>query len=172
MVKTIRRAITALTMGATFDAAGQYRYLLWRSWDDTLPRVSFVMLNPSTADAQTDDPTIRRCISFAHRWGYGSLEALNLFAYRTPNPKVLQQAADPIGLENDRHLIAASQRSQTLILAWGNWGNLHQRDQAVLSLLHNCEKTYCLGINRSGQPRHPLYTKGDTVLTPISLSRR
>jgi hypothetical protein len=150
--------------GATLDRV--YRYRLWREWNPDAPRVSFVMLNPSTADAKTDDPTIRRCLGFAQSWGYGSLEVVNLFAYRATDPQELRGAADPIGAENDRYLIAASQRAQTLILAWGNWGKLHQRDQAVLRLLAECCKVYCLGINRSGQPRHPLYVRSDAVLLP------
>lgn len=153
-------------MGATFDSTGKYRYRLWREWDADAPPIAFVMLNPSTADADSNDPTIRRCVGLARSWGYGAIEVVNLFAYRATDPKALRQVTDPIGEENDRHLIAAARRSQTLILAWGNWGTLHQRDRTVWQLLSPCQ-AYCLGINRSGQPRHPLYVRGDA--TPIPL---
>jgi hypothetical protein len=150
-------------MSVTFDATGKYRYVLWREWQENALSVSFIMLNPSTADAHTDDPTIRRCIGFARSWGYGALEVVNLFAYRATQPIELRRAPDPVGKDNDRYLLAAGQRSQLVILAWGNWGSLNQRDRAVLHLLGDRRDIYCLGRTRSGQPRHPLYLKGDTV---------
>ena len=73
--------------GADFSECGRYRYKLWRTWDDVRPVVMFIMLNPSTADATADDPTIRRCIGFAHDWGYGGVRVGNLFAWRTPYPQ-------------------------------------------------------------------------------------
>jgi hypothetical protein len=124
------------------------------------------MLNPSTADASKNDPTIHRCIQFAQSWGYGSLEVVNLFAYRTTTPIELQRIADPIGSKNDHYLVQAGQRAQMLILAWGNWGNLLGRDQAVLKLVNSHQSVYCLGINQSGLPRHPLYVKGTTMPYP------
>ena len=78
---------------------GDYRYLLWREWDNSHKTVSFIMLNPSRADAQVNDPTITRCINFAKSWGYGRLEVVNLFAYRTPKPSLLKQAAEREGRE-------------------------------------------------------------------------
>ncbi len=96
--------------GADFDGTGAYRYSLWREWDSRRPIVAFVMLNPSTADAAKDDPTIRRCASFARSWGYGSLEVVNLFAYRASEPKRLRQTPDPIGPANDDYLVDAADR--------------------------------------------------------------
>lgn len=152
------------SMSAIFDATGQYRYWLGREWEQTAPRVGFVMLNPSRADAVVDDPTIRRCVGFARSWGYGSLEVVNLFAYRSPSPKILNQVSDPVGQENDRTLQAFGQRVDRIILAWGNWGKLQERDRAVLELF-NSSLLYCLGITKLGQPCHPLYLKAD--LQPI-----
>jgi len=117
------------------------------------------MLNPSRADAVVDDPTIRRCIGFARDWGYGGLEVVNLFAYRAVHPTDLARSPDPVGEENDRYLASLHQRVERVILAWGNWGTLHGRDRAVLSLLTETKRFYCLGVTRSGQPRHPLYLK-------------
>ena len=153
--------------GATLDPTGRYRYLLWRQWAADRPAVGFVMLNPSTADAIADDPTIRRCLRFAQSWGKGSLWIVNLFAYRTPKPQHLRQVADPIGPDNDRYLLKTQQQVQTLVAAWGNWGNLQNRDRTVLQLLQKKGRLYCLGITQRQQPRHPLYLRCDTSLLPF-----
>ena len=155
-------------MGATIDPTGQYRYSLWRQWDDR-PQITFIMLNPSTADANTNDATIRRCIGFARAWGYGRLEVVNLFAYRTTHPRSLMQIEDAIGPDNDRHLLQASQQAQKVILAWGNWGRLHDRHQQVLQLLQgqllqSQSFLYHFGITQAGYPRHPLYLSHQTRL--------
>ncbi len=124
------------------------------------------MLNPNQADATVNDPTIRRCIGFAQEWGYGGLEVVNLFAYRAKNPPLLKQIDDPIGVDNDRYLFTLEDRVETIILAWGNWGTLRGRDRAVIACL-NSQQVYCLGITKTGQPRHPLYLKRDTLLTKL-----
>ncbi len=159
--------------GACFDATGTYRYSLWRVWNWTSPRLAFIMLNPSTADTQCDDATIRRCIGFAQSWGYGSLEVVNLFSLRTPYPQTLRQVADPVGVDCDAHLLAAVERAEQVIVAWGNWGCLYSRDRVVLDLLaaprlHT--KLHCLGMNQSGQPCHPLYLKRDVQPLPFGCS--
>src|SRR4028119_2392792 len=92
--------------GAIFDPTRTYRYALWRTWDAARPPVAFVLLNPSTADARRDDPTIRRCANFARTWGFGGLEVVNLFAFRATHPTDLKCAADPVGPQNDVHLHA------------------------------------------------------------------
>lgn len=155
--------------GAVFDPSDEYRYSLWRTWDSALPRVAFVMLNPSTADHRIDDPTIRRCMGFARQWGYGSLSVVNLFAYRTPSPAALARAADPVGPDNDRYLRAACRRARDIVLAWGTHGSLHGRDRAVLDLLGRGRKPLlCLGTTRDGHPRHPLYLPRDTRPQQVS----
>jgi hypothetical protein len=163
----------AMEMGAVFDSTGRYRYTLWRSWNPDASRLVFVMLNPSTADAHTNDATIRRCIQFAQAWGYGALEVVNLFALVATYPQTLRQAADPIGAECDRYLLEAAFRGDRVVLAWGNWGQLHRRDEGVLNLLSQ-QKLYCLGMNQSGQPRHPLYLRKDIkpIDYPIHTSRQ
>ncbi|NJR62516.1 MAG: DUF1643 domain-containing protein [Cyanobacteria bacterium CRU_2_1] len=154
-----------MEMGAIFDPTGIYRYALWRSWNPLLPRIVFIMLNPSTADSHINDPTIRRCIQFAQTWGYGTLEVVNLFGLKTTDPQELLKKDDPVGVECDRHLGVAIDRAEQILVAWGNWGCLHQRDRVVMEQLPSKKKVYCLGINRSGQPRHPLYVKRDTLPT-------
>ena len=84
---------------------GNYRYLLWREWDTNNKTISFIMLNPNSADAEVNDPTITRCINFALSWGYGRLEVVNLFAYRTSKPSLLKQVTEPIGIDNDRFIL-------------------------------------------------------------------
>ncbi|OLP20211.1 hypothetical protein BST81_01925 [Leptolyngbya sp. 'hensonii'] len=148
-------------MGAIFDATATYRYTLWRAWEQGNSRLCFILLNPSTADATQNDPTIRRCLGFARSWGFASLEVVNLFAYRATDPLQLRQVQDPIGAENDQYLMQAIGRSQRTILAWGNRGTWKNRHQAVLELLSPNQAAYCLGLTQIGQPRHPLYTKSN-----------
>jgi hypothetical protein len=158
--------------GAIFDTTATYRYLLWRQWDDRLPAIGFIMLNPSQADATVNDPTIRRCLGFAQRWGYGRLEVVNLFAYRCTRPGALRQVADPIGADNDRHLIALAQRVEHIILAWGNWGSVGDRASDVLSLFDDRSALFCLAVTQQGQPGHPLYLKNSQMPIPFDLTRR
>ncbi len=141
---------------------GDYRYLLWREWDSFNKTVAFIMLNPSRADAEINDPTITRCIKFSQSWGYGRLEVVNLFAYRTPKPSLLKQATQPIGKDNDRYIVEAVKRSDRVILAWGNHGTWQQQDLYVLQLLKNHNHLYSLGMTKKGCPRHPLYLRSNT----------
>lgn len=154
--------------GAIFDPTRNYRYLLWRRWNPEAPRLTFVMLNPSRANETDNDPTIRRCVHFAQHWGYGSLEVVNLFSLITPDPNVLKQAPDPIGIDCDRHLLDAAHRADRILIAWGNWGCLHQRDQTVLALLTPYNPIYCLRQNQAGQPRHPLYVPNHIQPSPYN----
>ncbi|HEV2237789.1 MAG TPA: DUF1643 domain-containing protein [Ktedonobacterales bacterium] len=144
--------------------AGVFRYLLWHRWNEELPRLLWVMLNPSTADGNTDDPTMRKCRTFSAAWGYGGFEAVNLFALRTPYPRALKSAADPVGSENDRFIAAAAGRASAIVVAWGNHGTFQRRDRAVLDLLarDGVRALLCLGMTRQHSPRHPLYLAGGT----------
>ncbi len=142
--------------GARIDPTGTYRYLLWRIWDTNKPRVLFVMLNPSTADAETDDPTIRRCIGFAKSWGYGSLQVVNLFAYRATNPEELRKCADPIGPRNDDYIEEGLESANRVIMAWGTKGTLLGRDRIVKEILKPF-RPHCLQLSKDGHPKHPLY---------------
>ncbi len=151
--------------GAVLDKTGLYRYSLWREWSINTPKLVFIMLNPSKADANIDDPTLRRCIGFAKSWGFGSLLVINLFAYRSAKPSELRQVNDPVGAQNDRYLKKAIKSADKVVVAWGNNGKLMQRDQAVLKFLSkNNLQPYCLGITKTGYPRHPLYVESCTKL--------
>lgn len=148
---------------ATISRCGQYRYRLERIWNDALPPVHWIMLNPSTADATQDDNTIRRVISFSQSWGYGSAIVLNLFAYRTPHPRLLQQASDPIGPRNDKHL---AEISEPVVAAWGSHIFAQARAEEVLRFLPR--EIVCLGQNKNGSPKHPLYV--GSAVVPILYS--
>lgn len=145
--------------GATFDASGAYRYHLWREWDQSRPPVTFVMLNPSSADADRDDPTILRCIGFARGWGYGRLEVVNLFAWRAASPRDLFSAIAPEGPANREYLARVA--GATRVLAWGNHG---RRAPAGALQLAVGGDTRCLGLTAIGQPRHPLYVRAGCEL--------
>ncbi|MEM9503487.1 MAG: DUF1643 domain-containing protein [Cyanobacteria bacterium P01_E01_bin.43] len=150
---------------AEFDSTRQYRYWLKRQWHGARPAISLIMLNPSRADHQQDDPTLRRCIGLAQQRQYGSLMVVNLFAYCTASPKVLKTVSQPVGVGNDEHILQACETADTIVVAWGNAGSLQQRDRAVLELLKPYrERLYCLGQNQTGQPRHPLYVPRQTEL--------
>ncbi len=152
---------------ATFDQTGQYRYRLTRRWQSQGDAITFILLNPSRADHQQDDPTLRRCIGFAQVWGFGGLTVVNLFAYCTPYPQKLQAAADPIGPDNDAHLLQVCAQDNPIVLAWGNRGM--GRDLDVLALLNPLHpQLYHLGLTQKGHPRHPLYLPRGASLHPWS----
>jgi hypothetical protein len=103
--------LSPLCSRATFDTTRRYRYRLIHDWTGSPERVAFIMLNPSTADERTLDPTIRRCIGFAKAWGFGGIDVVNLFAWRTTDPAALARVADPIGPRNDGMIAAALRQS-------------------------------------------------------------
>lgn len=148
-----------LKSGATFSPDKKYRYKLWRIWDSTKPKCSFIMLNPSTADAIVLDPTVRRCLDFARLWGYGSLIVGNIFALRSTDPKELYKSEDPIGTGNDEALLDIVKNSDIAITAWGTHGAFTKRGAKVLSMLlpDHVEKMAHLGFTNNGEPIHPLY---------------
>jgi len=132
----------------------QYRYALTWVWDYKKLLIGFVGLNPSTADATEDDPTIRRCIGLTKKHNFGGFVMLNLFAYRATDPKELLVAQDPIGPLNDGMLEILSQLTLLNVVCWGNNGSILKRSAQVFKLVPN---KFCLEINGSGQPKHPLY---------------
>ncbi len=145
-------------MKAIFDASGKYRYYLMREWAHGEGTCLFIMLNPSTADAEKDDPTIRKCIGFAKEWGFQKLEVVNLFAYRATDPKELATVRDPVGLGNDSYLVSCSRNAQMVICAWGTKGAILGRDMIVASALMDRHiDLHFIRQTKAGHPGHPLY---------------
>jgi len=148
--------------GALFSPCETWRYSLTRAWDERLPRLCFMMLNPSTADADFDDATTRRVLRMADEWGYGSYEAVNLFALRSVSPKKLREVSDPVGPENNQAILRAVGRANLTVAAWGTHGSYLGRDKDVLALLPMMA-LYCLHVTKEGHPGHPLYLKGNVM---------
>lgn len=150
---------------ATISDDGLYRYSLVRRWAQKGGPATFVMLNPSTADALVDDPTIRRCVGFARSWGCAGIVVVNLYALRATRPVHLWEAADPVGPDNDRFLEVAVRRAAAtgapLLGAWG--ANAKPgRVEALLELVkREGASLEALGVTKWGQPRHPLYLPAD-----------
>jgi hypothetical protein len=128
------------------------------------------MLNPSTADALSDDPTIRRCSDFARRWQFGALDVVNLFAWRSTDPEALLRVEDPVGYANSAAISRVASTASRIVLAWGS----HKRIAKLLVPRANLIRDYLLlmgpdvghlGINADGQPRHPLYLSKTTKFT-------
>ncbi len=140
---------------AQISQCQRYRYTLVRQWSDAEPCGLWIMLNPSTADAERDDPTIRKCMELSRRAGHGGIVVVNLFAYRATDPKSLRDAADAIGPENDGVLARETERAGMIVAAWGNHGALKNRDVEAKRLIHRT--MYHFGLTKMGQPRHPLY---------------
>jgi len=152
---------------AVISDCGKYRYSLGRIWGDLEAPDSkgyamFIGLNPSTADATLDDPTIRRCVGFAKDWGYDGLQMANLFAFRATDPKVMLKAVDPIGPDNDLALTTLAMGSAVVVAAWGTHGVYMGRDIQVKEMFPNL---HYLKLTVAGHPSHPLYLP--KTLTPI-----
>lgn len=163
-------ALNLGTCSAVID--GPYRYRLDRTWDAAKDSVLFVMLNPSTADAAEDDPTLRRCIHFAQRERYGSLIVVNLFAWRATDPADLLKAnkdgEDIAGEDSNGMINHAANNAKAIILAWGSMGGLFpERTKEVTHIVGRSGRPlWTLGTCCNGQPRHPLYLANDTKLQP------
>ena len=167
-VLVVTRALGWYAASASISDDGLYRYSLERRWDPTYsrtqPTMAFVMLNPSTADGGSDDPTIRRCISFAKREGCGALNVVNLFALRSTDPTALFDADDPIGPENVDHLKRVMGYADICVAAWGAFWWDHREQLARPYIEDFAHDVWCLGMTKAGQPRHPLYVRGDQPL--------
>ena len=149
---------------ATFDSTRTSRFRLTRAWKPDGGRINFLMLNPSTADAFELDPTVRRCVGFARRWGFGSLEVTNIFAFRATDPTVLVAQAEPIGVGNDQAILDAARTADRVVAAWGVRGAHRDRGTEVAALLaYSGVRPLALRVTKDGHPAHPLYIAGATV---------
>jgi hypothetical protein len=162
-----------LTSGAEFSDDRVYRFRLWRRWE-LGPMLMVVGLNPSTADETEDDPTVRRCIGYARSWGFAGLMMLNAFAFRATNPREMKAAPDLVWSENLGKIESAARITTTeggaVLAAWGNDGDHRHRSSDLRWVLSKGTQksawhpggVACLGLTKSGQPKHPLYLGADT----------
>ena len=160
---------SAVKKAATCSDCGRYRYLLKRRWSEGATCL-FVGLNPSTATADKDDQTTRKCITLAKSWGFSGMAIANLFAIRCRYPNILWTASDPVGPENDAFLETAIREAHMVIAIWGNhgvnsYGLTTRRDRQILALYNDWQ---CIGVTKHGAPRHPLYAKNTSSLIPFS----
>lgn len=169
---------TLLTRRCEFSECRSYRYTLWREWaiEDLFAECSadtqahtyllVIGLNPSTADETKDDPTIRREIDFAKRWGFGALCKVNLFAWRDTKPAKMKKVIDPIGPENDHWIRRCAAGAGMILAGWGTNGSFRGRDKEVRKLLED-RTIYCLRKNDDGSPEHPLYIPKMILPSPL-----
>ena len=155
--------------GAKFDTMRRYRYSLWRGWTAGSRYVNFVMLNPSTADENVFDPTVRRCYGYAKDWGFDAFYVTNIFALRSTDPRELYSCHDPVGPQNDQWIRETATYAELVVAAWGTHGKLYDRGMQVAELLQEF-KPKCLGLTKKGHPRHPLYLRKDADLLDFRLS--
>lgn len=160
-----------LSTGAQFSDCRAYRYALWRIWNPDKPALLFVMLNPSTADEEKNDPTVERCERRAKAMGYGGLRVANIFALRSTDPAALYKAADPIGPDNDLCIAnAVVQSASNVICAWGSHGKFNDRGRAVLrTIVQAGAVPYFLKMTADGQPSHPLYIGYEVQPKPMEV---
>lgn len=156
-----------ITRTASISDDGLYRYDLARRWADG-PLALWIMLNPSTADSNQDDPTLRRCMAFTRAWDCGGIAVVNLYAYRSPDPKALTAVDDPVGPENIRYLESWLGRTHDevrwAIAGWGDKLPAHRPHPPVILMAEKrLRPLYCLGRTKSGRPRHPLYVPDGTL---------
>lgn len=150
---------------AVLSPDSKYRYRLDRRWSPG-PTVAWIMLNPSTADGTSDEPTLTRITRFSKGWGFGALTVVNLYAWRATDPAELWTAADPVGPANDWHILQAV-TGREVVVAWG----AHARAERVAEVLKvlaeatGAGRPHALALTKTGQPRHPLYLRADLPLS-------
>lgn len=154
---------------AILSPCRRYRYTLGRRWGQREGGVTWIMLNPSTADAETDDPTIRRCMAFTQRFGFDAMVVVNLFAYRATDPREIVELGggeESQGPENGMYVHQACRQGKLLIAAWGSLREPLRAAARIFSKLIRGEgfSLKCLGKTKNGQPRHPLYARADAPL--------
>lgn len=152
-----------MKQGAEFSECRKYRYALWRVWDEMKPLVMFIGLNPSTANADTDDPTIQSVTRISKHNGYGGFYMMNLYGIISPDPNVLKVVDDPMG-HNIEWLAEIQTRCSSVVFAWGNF---KEAKEVSRQHIFYYDGALCIGQNKNGTPKHPLYQKADSILKPF-----
>lgn len=154
-----------------FSPCRTWRYALRHTWadspDDRERSIVWIGLNPSTADENQLDPTLRRIRNYSRDWGFNTFHMLNLFAFRATDPRAMRRAPDPVGPDNDRWMLETARHADRIICAWGRHGRHLGRDAAVLALLQDFPLE-CLDRTKDGMPRHPLYLKSGLLPAPLA----
>ncbi len=170
---------------AVFSRDRRYRYVLTRIWDGRRPRLIAICLNPSTADETQDDPTVRKLMGFASRWGYGGLWLMNLFAIRGTDPEIIKTSdIDPVGSEQHERIkgvVGLARRflndareyepgpDPEVLCAWGVHGAYQDQDEHMMGWLDKeLVRPICLGTTKNGCPKHPLYVSYATPRVPYT----
>jgi len=159
-----------MNLGAEFSTDRNYRYALWRIWNEDKPLVMFIGLNPSTANEREDDPTIRRVMRFAYDHGHGGFFMMNLFAWVTPYPHVLETTKDALG-DADEWLEKVNLKCETVCFCWGAFGEPKDRQYIRLrarQIIDRYPAAMCLGKTKTGHPAHPLYLPASTKMQPFN----
>jgi hypothetical protein len=165
--------------GATFSLDRKQRYALWRKFGWGTKTVTFICMNPSTADAETDDHTVHRMIGFAKKWGYDHLNVVNVLPYVTSEAATAKRMALTVLLgdtDQGNQEIAvwvAMDKAETVVLAWGAALPLEMQRQFLEAMCVKLDgkKLWCLGMTKHGRPRHPLMVRKDAKLVPFNLIR-
>jgi hypothetical protein len=143
---------------AAYSTCETYRYALTRTWNPSGKRLVYVMLNPSKATEQHNDPTVERCERRARALQFGAFRVVNLFALRETNPAIMRKSPHPIGPENDMALITGAKWADMILCAWGVHGtHLHRNVEVTKHFLSTGKPLYTLGLSKAGHPKHPLY---------------
>jgi hypothetical protein len=175
--------VSTVATATVFSPCRKYRFTLWRDWDsdlltgcsDDLPNsdkyVQFIGLNPSTADETINDPTIRRCVDFSKRWGYGAFCMTNIFPFRATDPNDMMEHAEPaeMRIENAKWVERIAEGAGLIICAWGKHGSHLKRGEKFIEHLRDIKQfnVHHLGLNGDGSPKHPLYLKSTTRPIPF-----
>ncbi|WP_193211158.1 DUF1643 domain-containing protein [Luteolibacter marinus] len=154
--------LSAAPFHTVFSPCGRYRHVWFLRWAEG-PCVMFIGLNPSRANGHRTDATVKRCIAYAKRWGYGAVRIVNLFAWVATAPAAMMRAANPVGPGNDRHLEQDAAEADLIVAVWGVHGSHLGRDRAIKARFRG--RLHALKVNQDGSPAHPLYLRTD--LRPI-----
>jgi hypothetical protein len=153
-----------INRGTKFSPCKKYRLQLWRLWDDQLPIIMFLMLNPSSADAHNDDPTIRRCVNFTKNWGYGGFYIGNLYPLISSKPKLLLESLSVSHSENKLNLDEMAEKCDKIICSWGNFEIVKKLGIPNDFLVDYKNKLYYISKSKNETPKHPLYLKSSLKL--------
>lgn len=142
-----------------------YRFLLTREWDSNKGKVMWIMLNPSTADAMNDDPTIKKCVSYADKWGYGSIAVVNTNPFRSPNPKEMRGHSLPVDVWVQNHAVIERESANADMIVAG-WGNDAEFEALKFFVNRFGNRLFALQVNNTAHPAHPLYLNGSLEPRP------